>query len=355
MTTRQRPMLVVGIAESLQDDAQGQGFIPAPALLPVLAELRDQGFGVLLLACAETPSELASVAQASRYLAAQEVPPTEVLICRHSASADCLCKPPHLGLLRPWLTGQTGTRLDPVRSAVVGRGERFRDLATNLGISWQSLTPDGSPGSPAPWRQLASALKSGLRRGHVVRRTAETAVDVMVDLGRPHGGQVLVQSGIGYFDHMLDQIARHAGFELRVKVSGDLEVDEHHTVEDTALALGQALAEALGERRGIGRYGFVLPMDEALASAALDLSGRPWLEFTGAFPRDRVGELPTELVPHFFQSLTQTLGATLHLEVKGDNAHHMVEALFKAFGRALGQAVAPGGGTQIPSTKGTLG
>ena len=152
---------------------------------------------------------------------------------------------------------------------------------------------------------------------------------------------------------MLEQIAKHGGFSLQLKCAGDLEIDEHHTVEDVALALGQALREALGDKRGIGRYGFTVPMDEAQAQVAIDLSGRAYFVFEGQFGRESVGELPTELVPHFFRSLADALGAAWHLSVTGENTHHQIEACFKAAGRALRQAKTRSG-TELPSTKGTL-
>jgi imidazoleglycerol phosphate dehydratase HisB len=152
---------------------------------------------------------------------------------------------------------------------------------------------------------------------------------------------------------MLEQIARHGGFALKLTCQGDLHIDEHHTVEDCALALGQALRSALGDKRGIHRYGFLLAMDEALAHVAIDLSGRPYFTFEGTFGRDQVGQLPTELVPHFFRSLAETLGAAINLKVTGENTHHMIEACFKGVGRALRQAVRVTD-TELPSTKGTL-
>jgi imidazoleglycerol phosphate dehydratase HisB len=164
---------------------------------------------------------------------------------------------------------------------------------------------------------------------------------------------VSIDTGIGFYDHMLEQVSRHAGIGLQIRCRGDLEVDEHHTVEDVALVLGEALREALGARAGIGRYGFVLPMDEAQARVAVDLSGRPFAVFEGDLGRDRVGGLPTELVPHFFRSLADTLGAAIHVSVAGENTHHMVESSFKGLGRALRQAVSIDGGG-IPSTKGVL-
>jgi imidazoleglycerol-phosphate dehydratase/histidinol-phosphatase len=174
-----------------------------------------------------------------------------------------------------------------------------------------------------------------------------------VTINLDEAGPVYSDTGIGFYDHMLEQIAKHGGFSLRVECGGDLDVDEHHTVEDTAICLGDAMRQALGDKRGIGRYGFLLPMDESEARVSLDLSGRAWFTFDGAFTRDNVGGLPTELVPHFFRSFAESLGAALHLEVRGDNAHHMVEACFKAVGRTLRQAIRRDG-DELPSTKGTL-
>jgi imidazoleglycerol-phosphate dehydratase/histidinol-phosphatase len=162
-----------------------------------------------------------------------------------------------------------------------------------------------------------------------------------------------IDSGIGFFDHMLEQLAKHAGFELQLRCRGDLHIDEHHTVEDCALALGEALRGALGDKAGIGRYGFLLPMDESEAQVTLDLSGRPYFVFDGQFGRDQIGALPSELVPHFFRSLSQALGAALHISVRGENTHHMIEACFKGVGRALRPALRREG-YDLPSTKGAL-
>lgn len=199
-------------------------------------------------------------------------------------------------------------------------------------------------GEPVPAETTA-------RRATVTRTTKETAITATVNLEGT--GNATIHTGIAYFDHMLEQIARHGGFDMTVSVAGDLNVDEHHTVEDTALVIGECLNQALGDRMGIGRYGFLLPMDESEAKVSLDLSGRPYLVFKGTFPREFVGELPTELVPHFFRSLSDALRATLHVEVTGENAHHMVEACFKAVGRSLRQAIAKTG-HGLPSTKGVL-
>jgi imidazoleglycerol phosphate dehydratase HisB len=183
--------------------------------------------------------------------------------------------------------------------------------------------------------------------------TNETAIHVAVNLDREK--PVFIRTGIGFYDHMLDQIAKHAGFSLIVDCIGDLEIDPHHTVEDCAIALGQALKQALGAKQGIGRYGFTLPMDESLAQVALDLGGRFYLDLKADFPADHVGELPTDLVEHVFHSLAENLGANLHISVTGRNTHHMVEACFKGFARALRQAIRREGSSEsLPSTKGAL-
>jgi imidazoleglycerol-phosphate dehydratase/histidinol-phosphatase len=165
--------------------------------------------------------------------------------------------------------------------------------------------------------------------------------------------QISINTGIGFLDHMLEQLAKHGGFGLQLACQGDLHIDEHHTVEDCALALGEALRRALGDKLGIGRYGFLLAMDEAEAQVAIDLSGRAYFVFEGRFAREQVGTLPTELVPHFFRSLADTLACALHITVRGENTHHMIEACFKGVGRALRPALARVG-SDLPSTKGTL-
>jgi imidazoleglycerol-phosphate dehydratase/histidinol-phosphatase len=196
------------------------------------------------------------------------------------------------------------------------------------------------------WAGIAHELVSAPRIAQVQRNTKETRINVRLDLDR--AADPVVRTGLGFFDHMLEQLGKHGGFALELQCEGDLHIDEHHTVEDSGLALGQALKQALGDKRGIARYGFTLPMDEALASAALDFSGRPYFVFDGEF-----GELPTELVPHFFRSLCETAGLNLHLKVEGENDHHQVEACFKVVARALRQAIRREG-SELPSTKGVL-
>lgn len=197
------------------------------------------------------------------------------------------------------------------------------------------------------------AIKQDMRRAQILRNTKETAISVDINLDAT--APVSIHTGIGFYDHMLEQIAKHGGFSLKLECAGDLEIDPHHTIEDCAIALGEALKKALGDKYGIGRYGFTVPMDEALASAAIDLSGRFFLVFDAQFPAEKVGDLPTDMVEHIFRSLAENLQATVHISVKGDNTHHMVEGCFKAFGRALRQAISKGGnGDELPSTKGVL-
>ena len=278
-----------------------------------------------------------------RVLASQGVRFREVLIDRSFPADGLDTRKPGTGLVRHYLADDGWSR---AASAMVGDRDTDMQFAANLGVRGLRVGPDGMP-----WMEVARTLCDAPRTAEVTRSTRETRIRVRVDLDAAADPEIA--TGIGYFDHMLEQIGKHGGFSLQLSCEGDLHVDEHHTVEDSALALGQALRQALGDKRGIGRYGFTLPMDETLASAALDLSGRPWFEFEGAFPRERVGELSTEMVPHFFRSLSETLGANLHLSVRGENAHHMVEGCFKAVARTLRQAVRREGDA-LPSTKGSL-
>ena len=268
----------------------------------------------------------------------------EVFVCPHFAADGCACRKPKTGLLDEWLKSHP---IDRSRSAVLGDRDSDRLLAEGLGVRAVRITASGEPGET--WAHAVHELIA--RRARIVRTTNETRIEVSVDLDAE--GPVSAHTGIGFFDHMIEQLGKHSGIALGLKCQGDLHIDEHHTVEDSALALGEALRTALGDKRGIGRYGFVLPMDEARAQAALDLSGRAFARFEGTFGRERIGELPTELVPHFFRSLGEALGAAIHVQVDGDNSHHMVEACFKAVGRALRDAFRRRG-FELPTTKGLL-
>ena len=269
-----------------------------------------------------------------------------VFICPHFKADGCDCRKPKPGMLARFLAS---TELDKPRCFVIGDRDTDMEFAHNLGI--QGLRVGVNAGPDQTWPAVAARIASVARRATVHRKTRETDISISVDLSKPDATSI--STGIGFFDHMLEQIAKHAGFSLQLSVDGDLDVDEHHTVEDCALALGAAVRDALGDKRGIGRYGFLLAMDEAQAQIALDLSGRPYFVWEGRFNREKVGELPTELVPHFFRSFAETLGAALHIQVRGENSHHMVESCFKGVGRTLRQAIRLEG-ADLPSTKGVL-
>ncbi len=325
-----------------------------PGVVPALLDLQRAGYSFVVvtnqdgLGTDSLPQDRFD--RAHRFIldlfASQGIEFEAVYLCPHFKHQDCACRKPRLGMLDPFLRDH---EIDRERSFMVGDRDTDLEFAANLGIEGLRIRLDGSPAET--WPAIAARILGAGRRASVRRRTKETEIEVRVDLSRED--PIAVRTGLGFFDHMIEQIARHGGFSLELACRGDLHVDEHHTVEDCALALGEALRAALGDKRGIGRYGFLLPMDEAEARVALDLSGRPYFLWEGRFGRERVGELPTELVPHFFRSLADSLGAALHIEVRGENTHHMVEACFKSVGRSLRQAVRPVGG-ELPSTKGTL-
>jgi imidazoleglycerol-phosphate dehydratase/histidinol-phosphatase len=324
-----------------------------PGVIPALLRLRDAGYRFVMVtnqdglgteafptARFEGPQQLLL-----QVLESQGIAFDEVLVCPHRADDGCDCRKPATRLVDGYVARKP---IDHARSCVIGDRATDLELAARLGI--QGLQVRAA--DVDAWPRLAQGLTArAARRGRVTRCTRETDIDVAVDLDATE--PVNTATGIGFFDHMLEQVARHGGFSQVLNCQGDLHVDEHHTVEDCALALGEALRQALGEKRGIGRFGFMLPMDESEARVVLDLSGRAFSAFSGKFTRDRVGGLPTELVPHFFRSLAGALGATIHVEVRGENAHHMVEACFKGLGRALRQAIRVEGDV-LPSTKGLL-
>jgi imidazoleglycerol-phosphate dehydratase/histidinol-phosphatase len=322
-----------------------------PGVIPALLELRQAGYEFVIvtnqdgLGTESFPTADYEIPQQKMLdvFASQGITFSEVLVDPHFEHENAPTRKPGIGLVLDYL--KSG-ELDLADSWVIGDRETDLMLAENMGIGGLRIGD-----SFENWASITHQLVNCPRQSTVERKTNETDIRVIVDLDA--GGLCRAETGIGFFDHMLDQLASHGGFTLELRCRGDLEIDEHHTVEDCALALGQALNSALGERRGIGRYGFVLPMDESLAEVAIDLSGRPAIVFDADFPRDNVGGFSTEMVQHFFASLSQSLGAAIHLKVRGENTHHMIEALFKGAGRALKPALARQG-TELPSTKGTL-
>ncbi|WP_201987529.1 bifunctional histidinol-phosphatase/imidazoleglycerol-phosphate dehydratase HisB [Hymenobacter rubidus] len=269
---------------------------------------------------------------------------------------------PHEGLptRKPGL-GMFGDYLNPANeydlpnSFVIG--DRLTDvqLAVNLGSQAILIGEEPDPRAAlttTSWEAIYRHLRFPPRIAAIERNTNETQIAITLNLDGT--GKTSVHTGLGFFDHMLEQLGRHSGIDLHISVKGDLHIDEHHTVEDTALALGSAFAQALGDKRGLARYGFLLPMDEALAQAAIDFSGRPWLVWDASFKRERVGDLPTELFFHFFKSFTDNARATLNIACSGDNEHHKIEAIFKAVAKAIKMALQRDESAAIPSTKGIL-
>ena len=325
-----------------------------PGVVPALLSLVNSGYRLVMvsnqdgLGTASFPTEDFEGPQQFLLglLSSQGINFDHVFICPHLPSDQCACRKPRTGLVTRFLAE---TDLDLERSAVVGDRETDAQFAENIGVRSFTVQEDGD--YDRSWAFVSNAILTAQRTGSVVRTTRETDVRVRANLDDKGPSQI--DTGIGFFDHMLEQIAKHGDFRLRVECKGDLQVDEHHTVEDVALCFGEALRKALGDKRGIGRYGFVVPMDESEARVSIDLSGRAFCVFQADIGRERVGGLPTELVPHFFHSFADTLGAAVHIEIMGDNAHHMVEASFKALGRALRQALRTDG-SALPSTKGVL-
>jgi imidazoleglycerol-phosphate dehydratase/histidinol-phosphatase len=260
---------------------------------------------------------------------------------------------PGTGMLGAYMDGS----YDLANSYVIGDRVTDVQLAENIGcqaihIFDKSVTKAAL--TTTSWEEIYKFLVQKPRIGTVTRKTSETDISITIDLDG--SGKSEINTGLGFFDHMLEQIARHGGIDLQINVAGDLHIDEHHTIEDTALALGEAFLKALGDKKGIQRYGFLLPMDESLAQVAIDFGGRPWLVWDAEFRREKIGEMPTEMFMHFFKSFSDTSKSNLNIKVDGDNEHHKIEAIFKAFAKAIKMAIKINidERDQLPSTKGVL-
>ncbi|MCL1076827.1 bifunctional histidinol-phosphatase/imidazoleglycerol-phosphate dehydratase HisB [Parashewanella spongiae] len=267
----------------------------------------------------------------------------DVLICPHFDSDNCSCRKPKLGLVKPYLTSGS---IDFTSSAVIGDRATDIELADAMGIKGIQYNP-----KKLNWSTIVEQLTKYTRHAKICRNTSETQISVEVDLDSADQGQI--NTGIGFFDHMLEQISTHGGFKLNLSVSGDLHIDDHHTIEDTAITLGQAIKQALGDKKGIARFGFTLPMDETRGECLIDLSGRAYCKYQAELNRETIGTLSTEMIPHFFKSFADGLACTLHISSVGNNEHHIVEALFKSLGRSLRQAIKKESDA-LPSSKGML-
>jgi len=258
---------------------------------------------------------------------------------------------PRTGMLQEYIYGN----YDLSKSFVIGDRATDIELAQNLkcqGILIGESGPEYAALITSSWEVIYRYLKGLRRTSSYERSTKET--EIKIELNLDGKGKANIKTGIGFFDHMLEQIAKHGGFDLDIEVRGDLEIDEHHTIEDVGLSLGSSFRQALGSKKGIDRYGFMLPMDDCLAQVALDFGGRPWILWDADFKREQVGEMPTEMFFHFFKSFSDTALCNLNIKAEGENEHHKIEAIFKAFAKSLKQATQRNQDYSIPSTKGSL-
>jgi imidazoleglycerol-phosphate dehydratase/histidinol-phosphatase len=291
---------------------------------------------------------------------------SEVIIDKTFAHENAVTRKPNTGLLQHFLN----EGYDLANSFVIG--DRLNDvvLAKNLGAKAIWLRNNDGLGAAenlgraeelsdyialqtSDWVDIYTMLKAGTRTVHHERNTNETKISIDIDLDGT--GKAEIHTGLNFFDHMLDQIARHGSIDLRIKTDGDLHIDEHHTIEDTGIALGEAFAKAIGNKLGLERYGFCLPMDDCLAQAAIDFGGRAWIVWDAEFKREKVGDVPTEMFYHFFKSFSDAAKCNLNIKAEGDNEHHKIEAIFKAFAKAIKMAIKRDAEKLVlPSTKGVL-
>lgn len=293
-------------------------------------------------------------------LASEDVCFDKILIDKSFPHENLPTRKPGIALLTEYFDD----KYDLKNSFVIGDRITDVELAKNLGCKAVFLnSPSVIISDPVlneicalqttEWNKIAEFLFAGERKAIVARKTKET--DIFIELNLDGSGKCEIDTGLNFFNHMLEQIGRHSGCDLKIKVKGDLEVDEHHTIEDTALALGEAFLKTLGDKRGIERYGFSLPMDDCLCSVALDFGGRPWLVFDAEFKREYIGDLPTEMIYHFFKSLSDASKMNLNIKADGENEHHKLEGIFKALAKSIKMAIKRDiYQYELPSTKGVL-
>ncbi len=285
-----------------------------------------------------------------------------ILVDKSFPEENLPTRKPNTGLLTKYMDGTydldnsfvIGDRLTDIilaknlgaKGILIGDDTKRQEIIDNkLSRSCSLVTTD--------WEKIYSHIALSQRQVHVMRKTNETDINILINLDGQ--GDCHINTGLGFFDHMLEQIGRHAIFDLKIEVQGDLSVDEHHTIEDTAIALGDAIAKAIGSKAGLERYGFCLPMDECLAQVAIDFGGRNWLVWDAEFKREKIGDMPTEMFYHFFKSFTDSAKCNLNIKVEGDNEHHKIEGVFKAFAKSLKMALRRDPfNSQLPSTKGVL-
>jgi imidazoleglycerol-phosphate dehydratase / histidinol-phosphatase len=276
---------------------------------------------------------------------------SEVFIDRTIPSQNAPSRKPGTAMLVKYLA----SGVDLNSSYVIGDRMTDIELAKNLGCKSIFINDTNAPDaelSTNDWNSICKFLTQIPRSSEITRKTSET--DILIKLNLDGSGKSKIDTGLGFFDHMLEQIARHGNLDLVIQVKGDLKIDEHHTIEDVAIALGDAVQNALGGKKGIERYSFVLPMDDCLAQVALDFGGRPWLVWDVEFKREKVGDLPSEMFFHFFKSFSDNAKCNLNIIAKGENEHHKIEAIFKAFAKAIKLAAKRTDNFNLPSTKGSL-
>jgi imidazoleglycerol-phosphate dehydratase/histidinol-phosphatase len=275
----------------------------------------------------------------------------EILIDRSFPEDNAPTRKPRTGLMNEYIYGN----YDLENSYVIG--DRLTDVELGVNLKSKSIfigkeKADKASLTTTSWEEIYQFLKAQPRIGKVNRKTNET--DINIEINLDGSGKKNISTGLGFYDHMLEQIAKHGNIDLSVEVKGDLEIDEHHTIEDTAIALGEAFIQALGVKKGIERYGWLLPMDDCLAQVAIDFGGRPWLVWDVQFKREFIGEMPTEMFMHFFKSFSDAAKCNLNIKAEGENEHHKIEAIFKGFAKAIKMAVRKTGESGIPSTKGVI-